>query len=88
MDRQCSEIEEIRKESFSLGIYLLDAFEGTFTEVDMEKSDLIDTDDALIRDDDEIEFIIRPDDEDENEKYRPIHDERHIEESRWQDSLE
>ena len=59
--------------SFCMSIYFLDAVETTFCHTAWEGWELFDTDDAWVSDDEEIELIIDPVEEDKCEESDPIY---------------
>jgi hypothetical protein len=60
MDMDMSIVENCLEDTCDLSIYLLYSIETTFGYSSWERWYLIDTDDPLIRDDEEVELVIDP----------------------------
>jgi hypothetical protein len=71
MDMDITESEERLEDTCRMCVDLLDSVEWTLGYWSRECRDLIDTDDTRVRDDEEVEFVIDPIQQDKSQKYYP-----------------
>ena len=72
MDMYMAIAEDSLQDSCDLSVDLLDSIESTLADSSRERWYLLDTDDPLIRDDEEIKLVVDPWEEYEREKKYPI----------------
>ncbi len=75
MDMDISEAKYRLKNPCCMRIDLLYSIERTLRDTPRESRNLLDTDDARVSDDEDIEFVIDPVEEDKCEKYNPVESE-------------